>query len=145
MLMPIAYVAAAEGIAKLQDSKVAFWRGYAKHGAAVVLTFAVAISNQLPLWQLTKPATWEFTGPRQQAAAALIDRVPGGGAVVESDSSLMNHLVDHHDVYFIGQQGNPPGRLPGDRQRQRRLEHPGERGGGVRRHHPSRDPLGDHL
>lgn len=106
MLMPIAYVAAADGIAKLQDSRFAFFRGYARHGAAVVLTFAVAISNQLPLWELTKPQTWEFDTPRQHAAAALIERVPEG-AVVESDSSLMNHLVDDHDVYFIGQQGNP--------------------------------------
>lgn len=106
MLMPIAFVAAAEGIRLLSGAQNPFLRGWGRSGPAILLTFALAVLPQLPLWQLTKASTWQVDGPRQRAAAELVARIPSG-SVVASDISLMNQLVDRADVYFIANEGNP--------------------------------------
>lgn len=106
VLMPIAYVAAAEGAHLLAASRRAAFRGWARSGPAILLTFTLAVLPHQPLWQLTRGTTWEVDGARQRAAVALLDRVPRG-AVVSADISLMNQLVDRADVYFIANQGNP--------------------------------------
>jgi uncharacterized membrane protein len=106
MLMPIAYIAAVDGIVLLRKAKLPFLRAYARHGAVIVATFAVAISNQLPLFELRDPEQWR-TGPRQEAARALLETVPGG-SVVSTDVSLMHYLLaDERQVYFVGMPGNP--------------------------------------
>ncbi len=106
MLMPIAFVAAAEGARLLAASKHPVLRGWGTAGPAMMLGFAIAVMPQQPLAQLTKATTWQVDGPRQQAADKLLDLVPRG-SVVSSDISLMNGLVDRADVYFIANQGNP--------------------------------------
>lgn len=105
VLMPIAYAAAVDGIAKLRESGVPFLRAYARHGAVVVLTFALAIFNQLPLFDLRNPDKWEVGG-RQESAERVLELVPAEVSV-GSDVSLMAYLVSRRDVYYIGQQGNP--------------------------------------
>ncbi|OYO18577.1 hypothetical protein CGZ93_14170 [Enemella dayhoffiae] len=105
LLMPIAYAAAVDGIATLRDSKVPFLKAYATHGAVVVLTFALAISNQLPLFELRNPQQW-VTGGRQESAQRVLDLVPPE-VTVGTDVSLMAYLVSRRDVYYIGQEGNP--------------------------------------
>ena len=106
MLMPIAFVAAAEGVRLLADARSPVLRGWARSGPAVLLMFALAVLPQMPLWDLTKGGTWTVDGPRPRAAAELVSLVPRG-AVVASDISLMNQLVDRADVYFIANEGNP--------------------------------------
>ncbi|TDO89591.1 putative membrane protein DUF2079 [Enemella evansiae] len=105
MLMPIAYAGAVDGIAKLRESGVPFLRAYARHGAVVVLTFALAIFNQLPLFELRNPEQWKTDG-RQESAKRVLAVVPEE-VTVASDVSLMAYLVSKRDVYYIGQQGNP--------------------------------------
>lgn len=105
VLMPVIFIAAADGIARLRSSRSGFLRAYGQHGAAVVLAFTLATLNQYPLWSLTKPATWQV-GARQQAARAVLDAVPDGVSVA-SDSSLVSYLVPGRDAYFVGLPGNP--------------------------------------
>lgn len=105
VLMPIAFVAAVDGIARLRASASGFGRSYGRHGAAVVLAFTLATVNQFPLWTLTRTATWQV-GVRQEAAAAAVAAVPTGVSVA-SDSSLLAYLVPGRDVYFIGLPANP--------------------------------------
>lgn len=105
MLMPTLFVAAVDGIAKLRASKVPFLRAYARHGAVIVATFAVAIANQLPLFELRNPDKW-VTGERQVAARTVLATVPKG-VTVGTDVSLMAYLTDDRQVYYIAQQGNP--------------------------------------
>lgn len=106
MLMPIAFVAAAEGAALLRASRRPVLAAWGRHGAALLLMFAVAVTPTMPLWQLTKASRWQVDGVRQQAAGELVSLVRPG-SVVEADISLMNQLVDRADVYFLGNQGNP--------------------------------------
>ena len=106
MLMPIAFVAAAEGAAALRESPRPVLAAWGRHGAALVLMYAVAVAPTMPLWQLSKGSRWHVDGVRPQAAAELVSLVRPG-SVVEADISLMNQLVDRADVYFLGNQGNP--------------------------------------
>ncbi len=105
VLMPMAYAAVIDGIARLKDSRHPFLRSYARHGAVIVATFAIAIANQLPLFELRDPEQWT-TGARQESAARVLETVPKGVAV-GTDVSLMSYLTSGRQVYYIGQQGNP--------------------------------------
>ncbi|MDO5681576.1 MAG: DUF2079 domain-containing protein [Propionibacteriaceae bacterium] len=106
ILMPIVYAAVVDGIVALQKSRSAFLRAYARHGAVIVATFAVAIANQLPLFELRDPTQWQ-TGPRQASARKVLQTVPAG-AIVSTDVSLMHYLLaDDRQVYFVGTPGNP--------------------------------------
>lgn len=105
MLMPTLYVAAVDGIAKLRRSGVPFFRAYARHGAVIVATFAVAIANQLPLFELRNPDKWT-TDERQASARTALAAVPKG-VTVGTDVSLMAYLTDERQVYYIAQAGNP--------------------------------------
>lgn len=105
VLMPIAYAAAIDGIAALRQSDRPFLRAYASHGAVIVATFAIAISSQLPLFELRNPERW-VTGLRQESAARALRLIPVG-ASVGTDVSLMAYLAADRQVYYIGQQGNP--------------------------------------
>lgn len=107
VLMPIAYVAAIDGIAVLRKSTHRPLRAYARHGAVIVATFAIAISNQLPLFELRNPDKWT-RGDRYQSSAKALEAVPKGVAVA-TDVSLMSYLTSGRRVYYIGQSGNPVG------------------------------------
>lgn len=106
MLMPIAYVAAAEGAALLAASRHALLRGWARSGPAIVLMFSVAVLPQMPLWRLTEVSTWQVSTPRVEAGHRLLELVPEG-STISADISLMNQLVDRGDVYFIANRDNP--------------------------------------
>lgn len=105
VLMPVAYAATVDGIAKLRTSQVGSLRAYAGYGTVIVATFAVAISNQLPLFELRDPDTWT-TGARQESARRVLDLVPAG-VNVGTDVSLMSYLTQDRRVYYIAQDGNP--------------------------------------
>lgn len=105
VLMPIAYVAAIDGITALRQSGSAFLRAYARHGAVIVATFAVAISSQLPLFELRDPQKW-ILELRQESATRALAAVPEGSSV-GTDVSLMAYLTPDRRVYYIGQRGNP--------------------------------------
>jgi uncharacterized membrane protein len=105
VLMPIAYAAAIDGITTLRKSEHTFLRAYARHGAVIVATFAIAISNQLPLFELRNPEKWSI-GERQESAERILAAVPKG-ASVGTDVSLMSYLTSGRQVYYIGQAGNP--------------------------------------
>lgn len=106
MLMPIAYVAAAESAALLASSRHGLLRGWARSGPAILLMFTVAVVPQMPLWRLTEASAWQVSNPRVAAADRLIELVPRG-STISADISLMNQLVDRGDVYFIANRDNP--------------------------------------
>lgn len=105
LLMPVAYAAVIDAVAKLSRSRFSAARVYARSAPVVVLTFALSIFNQLPLWTLHRLDVWQIT-ERNRSAASLLATIPRG-TTVAADVSLMSHLVDHHDVYYIGHEGNP--------------------------------------
>lgn len=105
ILMPIAALAAIDGIERLRKSQWTVLRGWSKAGPLIVFAYCLFLLPGLPLWKLHDPGFWA-TGPRQQAAAELLNRIPEGASTA-SDVSLMNHLTSQHSVHFIGGEGNP--------------------------------------
>ncbi|HYP03960.1 MAG TPA: DUF2079 domain-containing protein, partial [Cyanobium sp.] len=105
VLMPIAYLATVDGVATLRTSRHRFLRAYAGPGPVIVATFAVAIANQLPLFELRNPEQW-IVGERQESAQRVLDTVPKGTSV-GTDVSLMSYLTSGRQVFYIGQEGNP--------------------------------------
>ncbi len=105
VLMPIIFSAAVDGIRSLKASKVPFLASYARRGVVIIATFAVAIANQLPLFELRNPERWS-TGERQETAQTILRTIPEG-VTVSTDVSLMSYLTSGREVYYIGEQGNP--------------------------------------
>lgn len=105
VLMPIAFLAAVDAIGRLDRSKWEFARRYALHAPAVLLAFAITTLPTQPLWDLRKPERWEAS-ERGASAQQVLQHVEAGKSVA-TDISLMAYLIPQHDVYYIGQQGNP--------------------------------------
>ena len=105
VLMPIAFVALLEGVELAERSRRAWLRGYSRSAVAVAVTVAALVAPQTPFGRFGDPAFWA-PNPRVPAARGALAAVPAG-ASVETDVGLMNYLVDHHDVYWMGNAGNP--------------------------------------
>jgi uncharacterized membrane protein len=105
VLMPIAFVALLDGVDLAGRSPRTWLRGYARSAVAVAVTVGALVAPQVALGQLGTPTFWH-PNPREAAARGALAAVPAG-ATVEADVGLMNYLVDHHDVYWMGNAGNP--------------------------------------
>lgn len=105
VLMPIAFVALLEGVELAARSPRTWLRRYARSAVAVAVTVGALVAPQTPFGRLGTPAFWA-PNPRVPAAHGALAAVPAG-ASVETDVGLMNYLVDHHDVYWMGNEGNP--------------------------------------
>ncbi|UFU03941.1 DUF2079 domain-containing protein [Ruania suaedae] len=94
ILMPIAVMATVDALLLLR------WRRHATAVGAVVLTLAVAITTQFPLWRLTEP---EFHREPVSAPAAreVLAAVPDG-ARVATDITLMAYLAPRTTVLWVG-------------------------------------------
>lgn len=105
VLMPIAFVALLEGVELAGRSPRAWLRTYARSAVAVAVTVGALVAPQVALGQLGTPGFWH-PNPREAAARGALAAVPAGSSV-EADVGLMSYLVDHHDVYWMGNPGNP--------------------------------------
>lgn len=66
----------------------------------------LALGAALPLAALLRPETYQRTW-RWEPALAVVHAVPAG-ASVESDLTLLAHLVPRAEVYFVGNENPPP-------------------------------------
>ncbi|UOW03592.1 DUF2079 domain-containing protein [Clavibacter michiganensis subsp. michiganensis] len=105
VLMPIVFAAAIDGIVRARRGRQ-HWLAMASRATVPVLAVAaIALFFRSPMVDLTKPAIWQ-PAPRAAQAQAALDQVPAGASVL-SDIGLMSYLVDDHEVFWLGNPGNP--------------------------------------
>ena len=97
-LMPIVFIALVDVMNR--EHRTDWFGAYASQGAAIAVAFAAAMQVQSPLSALVKSETYE-AGSRAASARQAIALVPDG-AKVETDISLISHLVTDHTVFWLG-------------------------------------------
>jgi uncharacterized membrane protein len=114
-VMPIVFIAAIDGIARIRAAK-ADQAGagpnrpaalLARNGAPLMLGIAAALAFQFPLSQLWTPQTYSIS-QHVAAARAAVARVPDG-ATVATDLDLLAPLAARTDTFWLGNFAtNPP-------------------------------------
>jgi uncharacterized membrane protein len=105
VLMPIVFAAAIDGVVRARAGRQRWLRPASRATVPVIAVAAVALLVRSPLAELAKPAIWQ-PAPRAAQAQAALDQVPAGASVL-SDIGLMSYLVDDHEVFWLGNPGNP--------------------------------------
>jgi uncharacterized membrane protein len=105
VLMPIVFAAAIDGVARARAGRQSWLRRASRATVPVMAVAAVALGLRSPMAELAEPAIWQ-PAPRAAQAQAALDEVPAGASVL-SDIGLMSYLVDDHEVYWLGNPGNP--------------------------------------
>jgi uncharacterized membrane protein len=113
-VMPIVFIAAIDGIARIRAaSPASAARGpgrpaaiLARNGAAAMLGIAAALAFQFPLSQLWTPQTYTIDA-HVAAARAAMARVPDG-ATVATDLDLLAPLGARTDAFWLGNFGTNP-------------------------------------
>jgi uncharacterized membrane protein len=106
-VMPIVFIAAIDGLARIRASGHQPWRTVATSwvAPAALAVIALVIVPQFPLRGLWSAQTYQISR-HVRAADAAMARVPSG-AVVEATLSLVAPLAARDDTYWIGNTGNP--------------------------------------
>ncbi|MFE9724749.1 DUF2079 domain-containing protein [Streptomyces sp. NPDC005794] len=107
ILMPVVFLAMADGIRRSRDSERPWLVSYANVAVPVAAAIAVALTQHLPLRELLRPETYRADA-RTHAAEAALEAIPVG-ARVETDITLMAHLTADRTVYWVG---GAPGTAP---------------------------------
>ncbi|MER6639394.1 DUF2079 domain-containing protein [Streptomyces microflavus] len=107
ILMPVLFLAMADGVRRSRGSHRPWLASYAKVVVPVSVAIAVAMTQHLPLRDLLRPDTYS-TDARTDMARAALKAIPAG-ARVETDITLMAHLTSDRTVYWIG---GAPGTAP---------------------------------
>ncbi|MFI8353764.1 DUF2079 domain-containing protein [Streptomyces cyaneofuscatus] len=107
ILMPVLFLAMADGVRRSRVSERPWLASYAKTVVPVSVAIAVAMTQHLPLRDLLRPDSYS-TDARTEAARAALKAIPAG-ARVETDITLMAHLTSDRTVYWIG---GAPGTAP---------------------------------
>ncbi|GAA2937771.1 DUF2079 domain-containing protein [Kitasatospora cinereorecta] len=107
ILMPVVFLAMADGIRRSRASKRPWLVSYANVAVPVATAIAVALTQHLPLRELLRPETYSADA-RTAAAEEALDAIPVG-ARVETDITLMAHLTGDRTVYWVG---GAPGTAP---------------------------------
>ncbi|MFJ9981811.1 DUF2079 domain-containing protein [Streptomyces cyaneofuscatus] len=107
ILMPVLFLAMADGVRRSRASERPWLASYAKTVVPVSVAIAVAMTQHLPLRDLLRPDSYS-TDARTEAARAALKAIPAG-ARVETDITLMAHLTSDRTVYWIG---GAPGTAP---------------------------------
>jgi uncharacterized membrane protein len=105
VLMPIVFAAAIDGVARARAGRQSWLRVASRATVPLLAVAAVLLFFRSPMSELTKPAIWQ-PAPRAAQAQAALDQVPAGASVL-SDIGLMSYLVDDHEVFWLGNPGNP--------------------------------------
>lgn len=100
ILMPVLFLAMADGVRRSRASQRPWLSSYAKAVVPVSVAIAVAMTQHLPLRDLLRPESYS-TDARTEAARAALKAIPVG-ARVETDITLMAHLTSDRTVYWIG-------------------------------------------
>ncbi|MFE2296347.1 DUF2079 domain-containing protein [Streptomyces sp. NPDC059452] len=109
ILMPVLFLAMADGVRRSRASDRPWLASYARVAVPVAVAIAVAMTQHLPLRDLLRPDTYSAVGDaRSDAARAALKAIPVG-ARVETDITLMAHLTSDRTVYWIG---GAPGTAP---------------------------------
>ncbi|MFJ8749837.1 DUF2079 domain-containing protein [Streptomyces sp. NPDC102441] len=107
ILMPVVFLAMADGIRRSRASKRPWLVSYANVAVPVAAAIAVTLTQHLPLRDLLRPETYRADA-RTHAAEAALEAIPEG-ARVETDITLMAHLTGDRTVYWVG---GAPGTAP---------------------------------
>lgn len=107
VLMPIAFAALLDGVLLTRLSPRRWLRRYSFAAAPVAVAVAAMFVPQLDLARLGRPDDLWAPSHRAVDAQGLLDRIPEG-STVETDIGLMSYLVDDHDVFYVGNDDNPP-------------------------------------
>lgn len=107
ILMPVLFLAMADGVRRSRASDRPWLASYAKTVVPVSVAIAVALTQHLPLRDLLRPDSYS-TDARTEAARAALKAIPAGTRV-ETDITLMAHLTSDRTVYWIG---GAPGTAP---------------------------------
>ncbi|MFT2690613.1 DUF2079 domain-containing protein [Clavibacter zhangzhiyongii] len=105
VLMPIVFAAAMDGVVRARAGRQRWLRTASRATVPLIAVAAVALLVRSPMAELAKPAIWQ-PAPRAAQAQAALDQVPAGASVL-SDIGLMSYLVDDHEVFWLGNPGNP--------------------------------------
>ena len=100
ILMPILFAAAIDGLRLARLSRHKFVRSYARVVPASIVVVALVLLPRYPLWDLTKPESYEQP-ERVEAAKRAIANMPPGSTVA-SDVSLIVQLASDHTVFWLG-------------------------------------------
>jgi uncharacterized membrane protein len=117
-LMPIVFVAAIDGLARIQaraagppGTAAAARRApgpgtmAARYAAVLMAAMAAVLAFRFPLADLWNPRTYE-SSPHVRAEWAAIARVPAG-TTVESTLTLLAPLATRDTTFWVGTSGNP--------------------------------------
>ncbi|MEU0137922.1 DUF2079 domain-containing protein [Streptomyces sp. NPDC006296] len=107
ILMPVVFLAMADGVRRSKGSGRPWLASYANVAVPVATAIAVTLTQHLPLRDLLRPETYRADA-RTHAAEEALDAIPVG-ARVETDITLMAHLTADRTVYWIG---GAPGTAP---------------------------------
>ncbi|MFD3658141.1 DUF2079 domain-containing protein [Streptomyces sp. NPDC058620] len=107
ILMPVLFLAMADGVRRSRGSSRPWLVSYAEVAVPVATAIAVALTQHLPLRDLLRPESYR-TEARTHAARQALEAIPAG-ARVETDITLMAHLTGDRTVYWIG---GAPGTAP---------------------------------
>ncbi|WP_445442766.1 DUF2079 domain-containing protein [Clavibacter sp. km1a] len=105
VLMPIVFAAAIDGVARARAGRQSWLRTASRATVPVIAVAAIALAVRSPMAELAGPTIWQ-PAPRAAEAQAALDQVPAGASVL-SDIGLMSYLVDDHEVFWLGNPGNP--------------------------------------
>ncbi len=106
VLMPIAFAALLDGVLLARRSPRGWLRRYSLAAAPVAVVVAAMLVPQLDVARLGRPDDLWAPSSRAVEAHGLLDLIPEG-SVVETDIGLMSYLVDHNDVFYVGNADNP--------------------------------------
>ncbi|MDQ0744926.1 putative membrane protein [Clavibacter sp. B3I6] len=105
VLMPIVFAAAIDGVARARAGRQSWLRTASRATVPVIAVAAIALGMRSPMAELAGPTLWQ-PAPRAAEAQEALDLVPAGASVL-SDIGLMSYLVDDHEVFWLGNPGNP--------------------------------------
>jgi uncharacterized membrane protein len=105
VLMPVVFLAAVDGMVRLERAGPSWARNYARQGVPLMVGAAVAISAgmSLTLSELADPAT--YGGGAHAAALRAADRLIPDGATVETGNPQLAALASRCTVFWPG--GDP--------------------------------------
>jgi uncharacterized membrane protein len=100
ILMPIVFFALLDTLARIRAGRRGWQHGVGRWAAPAVLGIAVFLAAYLPLRGLVSPASYQ-PSPRAEAAAEVQRLIPSASSV-ETDSTLVVHLVARNRVFWLG-------------------------------------------
>lgn len=108
VLMPVAFLAAVDGISRAKGSASVWESWWARLGPAMLAVgcAVILVTRPTPLLEMQKTG-WTADAPRAAAVEEILAMIPAG-STVESDIALMNYVVGPHVVYWIGHENPTP-------------------------------------